>query len=69
MARGASVIDDADSVSADGGAVSADAGFRDATMALVAYRHGLRAPEVVDLRWDQIDFKTERNYEQPCFLD
>jgi type 1 fimbriae regulatory protein FimB/type 1 fimbriae regulatory protein FimE len=27
-------------------------------MVLVAYRHGLRASEVVDLRWDQIEFKT-----------
>ena len=27
-------------------------------MVLVAYRHGLRASELVDLRWDQIDFKT-----------
>ena len=26
-------------------------GNRDATMLLVAYRHGLRAAEVVDLRW------------------
>ena len=25
-------------------------------MILVAYRHGLRASELVDLRWDQIDF-------------
>jgi Phage integrase family len=25
-------------------------------MVLVAYRHGLRASELVDLRWDQIDF-------------
>src|SRR4051812_35502495 len=25
-------------------------------MLLVAYRHGLRAAELVDLRWDQIDF-------------
>jgi integrase len=33
-------------------------GQRDATMVLVAYRHGLRAAEVVDLRWDQVDFKT-----------
>jgi integrase len=33
-------------------------GHRDSTMVLVAYRHGLRASEVVDLRWDQIDFKT-----------
>ena len=27
-------------------------------MILVAYRHGLRAAEVVDLRWDQFDLKT-----------
>jgi site-specific recombinase XerD len=33
-------------------------GHRDATMILVAYRHGLRAAELVDLRWDQIEFKT-----------
>ena len=33
-------------------------GHRDATMVLVAYRHGLRAVEVVDLRWGQVDFKT-----------
>ena len=33
-------------------------GHRDATMALVAYRHGLRASELVDLRWEQVDFKT-----------
>ncbi|MGB8629287.1 MAG: tyrosine-type recombinase/integrase [Xanthobacteraceae bacterium] len=33
-------------------------GHRDATMVLVAYRHGLRVAEVVDLRWDQVDFKT-----------
>jgi integrase len=33
-------------------------GHRDATMILTAYRHGLRASEVVDLRWDQIDFDT-----------
>jgi integrase len=31
-------------------------GHRDATMVLVAYRHGLRASEIVDLRWEQIDF-------------
>jgi len=30
-------------------------GHRDATMILVCYRHGLRASELVDLRWDQID--------------
>src|SRR5947207_844979 len=33
-------------------------GHRDATMVLVGYRHGLRAAELVDLRWDQVDFKT-----------
>jgi type 1 fimbriae regulatory protein FimB/type 1 fimbriae regulatory protein FimE len=31
-------------------------GHRDATMTLIAFRHGLRAAEVCDLRWDQIDF-------------
>ena len=33
-------------------------GHRDATIILVAYRHGLRAAELVDLRWEQIEFKT-----------
>jgi integrase len=33
-------------------------GHRDATMILVAYRHGLRVSELVDLRWEQIDFRT-----------
>jgi type 1 fimbriae regulatory protein FimB/type 1 fimbriae regulatory protein FimE len=31
-------------------------GLRDATMVLVAYRHGFRPAELVDLRWDQIEF-------------
>ena len=31
-------------------------GHRDATIILVAYRHGLRASELTDLRWDQVDF-------------
>jgi type 1 fimbriae regulatory protein FimB/type 1 fimbriae regulatory protein FimE len=31
---------------------------RDATMILVAYRHGLRASELTDLQWSQIDFAT-----------
>jgi type 1 fimbriae regulatory protein FimB/type 1 fimbriae regulatory protein FimE len=31
-------------------------GHRDATMVLLAYRHGLRASEICDLRWDQLDF-------------
>jgi integrase len=35
-------------------------GHRDATMLLIAYRHGFRAAEVVDLRWDQIDLDQAR---------
>ena len=31
-------------------------GHRDATMVLLAYRHGLRPIELVTLRWDAIDF-------------
>jgi site-specific recombinase XerD len=33
-------------------------GHRDSTMLLVAFRHGLRASEVIDLRWEQVDFAT-----------
>jgi integrase len=33
-------------------------GHRDATMILVAYRHGLRVSELVDLRWAQVEFRT-----------
>jgi len=33
-------------------------GHRDATMLLVTYRHGLRVSELVDLRWEQVDFRT-----------
>ena len=33
-------------------------GHRDATMILVAYRHGLRASEVCGLRWDQIELNS-----------
>jgi integrase len=32
-------------------------GHRDATMILIAFRHGLRASELIDLRWDQVDFQ------------
>jgi len=32
-------------------------GHRDTSMILVAYRHGLRVSELVDLRWDQVDFR------------
>jgi type 1 fimbriae regulatory protein FimB/type 1 fimbriae regulatory protein FimE len=31
-------------------------GHRDATMVSIAFRHGLRATELCDLRWEQIDF-------------
>jgi integrase len=37
-------------------------GRRDTTMILVAYRHGLRVSELVDLRWDQVDFRTATLY-------
>jgi integrase len=33
-------------------------GHRHATAILLAYRHGLRASELVALRWDDIDFRT-----------
>ena len=32
-------------------------GRRDATLLLIAYRHGLRVSEVTSLRWDQVDLK------------
>ena len=32
-------------------------GHRDATMVLIAFRHGLRASELVDLCWEQIDLE------------
>ena len=32
-------------------------GHRDATLILLAYRHGLRVGELVALRWDQVDLK------------
>jgi integrase len=32
-------------------------GHRDATMVLMTFRHGLRASELVDLRWDQVDLE------------
>jgi integrase len=37
-------------------------GHRDATMMLVAYRHGLRASEVCDLQWQQIELSEGRLY-------
>ena len=32
-------------------------GHRDATLILLAYRHGLRVSELIALRWDQIELK------------
>jgi integrase len=31
-------------------------GHRDATMILIAFRHGLRAKEIADLEWSQVEF-------------
>jgi integrase len=39
-------------------------GPRDATAILLAYRHGLRASELVALRWDDIDFQTGKLHVQ-----
>jgi type 1 fimbriae regulatory protein FimB/type 1 fimbriae regulatory protein FimE len=33
-------------------------GTGDATMILIAFQHGLRASELCDLRWDQVEFGT-----------
>jgi integrase len=33
-------------------------GPRDALMILLTFRHGLRAAEICDLRWEQVDFET-----------
>jgi Phage integrase family len=35
-------------------------GHRDATMILIGYRHGLRASELCDLRWSQVELATGR---------
>ena len=35
-------------------------GHRDATMILLAYRHGLRASELCDLQWHQVELNTGR---------
>ena len=39
-------------------------GHRDATMILVAYRHGLRASELCDLQWHQIELEAGRLHVQ-----
>jgi integrase len=35
-------------------------GHRDAMMILIGYRHGLRASELCDLRWSQVELSTGR---------
>ena len=35
-------------------------GHRDATMILIGYRHGLRASELCDLQWSQVERATGR---------
>ncbi|MBD0364197.1 MAG: tyrosine-type recombinase/integrase [Coleofasciculus sp. C3-bin4] len=37
-------------------------GNRDATLILLAYRHGLRVSELVALRWEQVDFSSGTIY-------
>jgi integrase len=40
-------------------------GHRDATMILVAYRHGFRPAEIVDLQWAQIEFASAAPHRRP----
>ena len=48
-------------------------GHRDATMVLVAYRHGLRASELVDLQWTQVELckgdaaRAQSQERHPCY--
>jgi type 1 fimbriae regulatory protein FimB/type 1 fimbriae regulatory protein FimE len=41
-------------------------GYRDATMILVAYRHGLRVKELVEMRWVQVDLDAGRLQVRRC---
>ena len=41
-------------------------GHRDACMILIAYRHGLRASELCDLRWDQVSFSSAVLHVRRC---
>jgi integrase len=38
-------------------------GHRDATMILIAYRHGLRAAEIADLEWSEVELGRKQ-----CFM-
>jgi type 1 fimbriae regulatory protein FimB/type 1 fimbriae regulatory protein FimE len=40
-------------------------GHRDATMIPIAYRHDLRASEVCDLQWHQVELATGRLHVRP----
>ena len=45
-------------------------GHRDATMILIGYRHGLRASELCDLQWSQVELMNSRRFTVlclPCF--
>ena len=37
-------------------------GHRDATMILIGFRHGLRASELCDLQWHQVELGAETKY-------
>jgi len=41
-------------------------GHRDATLILVAYRHGLRVSEAVALRWNQVELDQGRPHVHPA---
>ena len=41
-------------------------GARDATMILVAYRHGLRVSELISWQWDQVDLKAATVFVRRC---
>ena len=41
-------------------------GHRDATMLLVAFRHGLRASELCGLEWSQVDFTGQPSLPEPA---
>jgi integrase len=38
-------------------------GHRDATLILIAFRHGLRAAEICDFEWSQVQFGRRASYE------